>query len=284
MIHSDLHIHSENSYDASAPLDTIAQNALAQGLRMVGITDHVNFNDNQFLQDLRNSANAVKNAQKTYPFMIPGVELTPIEKPEFDYIAKTGTREGYEPPIQDDPYDIELAVSKEELMALGVRYAIGACHWRVDRPHAMQLAPDLDACIKEYFRQQMWLACDERVTILGHPWFDIYSVMYKDLAFWYKDFALIPRSVNLELAAALKENGKYVECNSHFFTTNRTTEKFRHQYAEFLRELFEMGIPVTYGSDSHQDYPDRRPIVEEYLAGAGFRDGDISELSPDILW
>ena len=24
-------------------------------------------------------------------------------------------------------------------------------------------------------------------------------------------------------------------------------------YAEFLREQFEMGIPVTYGSDSHKE-------------------------------
>lgn len=277
MIHSDWHIHSENSYDASTPLDTIGQNAQAQGLRLIGITDHANFNDEKFLGDLRKSVAGVKEAQKAYPFMVLGVELTPIEKPEFDYIAKTGTREGYEPPIQDKPYDIALAASKEELMALGVRYAIGASHWRVDRPHAKQMTPDLTACINEWFRQQMWLACDERVTILGHPW-------YNGKGLWYEDFTQIPRSMNLELAAALKENGKYVECNSHFFRSDKATEKFRHQYAEFLRELFEMGIPVTYGSDSHHDYADCRPMVETYLAEAGFRDGDFSELSSDILW
>lgn len=107
--------------------------------------------------------------QKTHPEVVLGVELTPIEKPEFDYIQKHGTRKGYVAPICDGAFEIELAQTKEELKTLGVRYAIGASHWRVDVPNAKQLAPDVSACIKEWFRQQLWLACDERVTILGHP-------------------------------------------------------------------------------------------------------------------
>lgn len=277
MIKSDWHVHSEYSYDATAPLEIIAKNAIAQNLRFVGIADHANFNDKKFMGDLYASANAVTQMQKKYPFLVLGVELTPIEKPEFDYIAKTSVRDGYVPPIQDEPFQIELAATKEELMKLGVRYAVGAAHWRVDKPFAKNLSPDLDACIKEWYRQQLWLACDERVTILGHPW-------YHGKSIWYEDFSLIPHSMNMEIAAALKENGKYVECNSHFFQTNAATEKFRHQYAEFLRELFEMGIPVTYGSDSHSGYSDSRGKVEPYLASAGFTCGDISELSENSLW
>ncbi len=277
MIHSDWHIHSENSYDANLPLETIGQAALEQNLKMFGITDHANFNDTAFMGDLRNSVAAVKEAQKKYPNMVLGVELTPIEKPEFDYIAKTGTREGYVAPIQEAPFEIALAATKEELKAMGVRYAIGASHWRVDKPNAKKLEPDMDACIKEWYRQQMWLACDERVTILGHPW-------YNGKGLWYEDFSVIPYGMHMDLAAALKENGKYVECNSHFFRSDKATEKFRHQYAEFLRELHEMGIPVTYGSDMHKEYPDLRPRVESYLAEAGFRDGDIVELDVSVLW
>ena len=277
MIRSDWHIHSEYSYDASTPLEVIAERAAAQGLCFVGITDHANFNDEKFMGDLRSSAAAVKDAQKKYPFMVLGVELTPIERPEFDYIRQNGVREGYVAPVQETPFEIELAASKEELMALGVRYAIGASHWRVDVPNAKKLAPDIDACIKEWYRQQMWLACDGRVTILGHPW-------YHGRGIWYEDFSVIPRSMNMDIAAALKENGKYVECNSHFFCTDNATEKFRNQYAEFLRELFEMGIPVTYGSDSHSGYGDARGTVEKYLSAAGFSDGDIVELSEGDLW
>lgn len=277
MIRSDWHIHSEYSYDADNPLALIAENARAQGLRAVGITDHANFNDPKFIGDLKASAAGVREAQKKYPFMVLGVELTPIEKPEFDHIAKTGTRDGYVPPETGVPYAIELAVSKEELLALGVRYAIGASHWRVDGPGAKKLPADQKDCINEWYRQQLWLANDERVTILGHPW-------YHGKGIWYEDFSVIPHSMNMDIAAALKENGKYVECNSHFFYTTLATEKFRRQYAEFLRELFEMGIPVTYGSDSHHDYGDRRARVEEYLSAAGFAEGDISELAEEDLW
>lgn len=209
--------------------------------------------------------------------MVLGVELTPVEKPEYDYIAKTGTREGYVPPVQDKPFDIELAATKEELMALGVKYAIGASHWRVDVPFAKSLEPDLDACIKEWFRQQMYLACDERVTIWGHPW-------YNGKGLWYEDFSIIPHSMHMELAAALKENGKYVECNSHFSRAVKATEKYRYQYAEFLRELFELGLPITYGSDSHKAYVDQRETVWKYLSAAGFTDGDIVALPDSAFW
>ena len=209
--------------------------------------------------------------------MVLGVELTPIEKPQFDYIAKTGTRLGYVAPTDGIPFDIELAASKEELMALGVRYAIGASHWRVDCPDAKKLPPDLDDCIKEWYRQQMYLANDERVTILGHPW-------YHGRGIWYEDFDVIPQGMKDDIAAALKENGKYVECNLHFFSTTMATEKFRRQYAEYLRWMFEMGIPVTYGSDAHNGYGDTRGKAEEYLAAVGFKDGDIAEIKEEDLW
>ena len=139
------------------------------------------------------------------------------------------------------------------------------------------MPPELNGCINEWYRQQIFLASDERVTVLGHPW-------YHGAGIWYEDFDLIPRSMKKELSWALKENGKYVECNSHFFKAPRATEKFRHQYAEYLREMFEMGIPVTYGSDAHNTYDDFRPTVEKYLSEAGFTDGDITELGESDLW
>ena len=277
LIHSDWHIHSEASYDATLTLQQIADSAQKYGFRKIGITDHLNFNDEKFRNDLKTSVKIVREFQKICSFMIQGVELTPIEKPEFDHIAKTGTREGYIAPVQAAPYAIELGQTKQELMAQGVRYAIGAAHWRVDVPNAKALEPDRDACIKEWYRQQMYLACDERVTILGHPW-------WSSKGLWYEDFSVIPRSMNMDIAAALKENHKYVECNAHFFRPTKKTEKFRCQYAEFLRELHEMGIPVTYGSDSHSEYMDGHLLAEKYLTAAGFKDGDIVELKEEDLW
>ena len=112
LITSDLHIHSEHSYDAKNTVEEICEGARAQGLVRIGITDHLNFNDEKFLGDLRRSAEGVGEAQKKYPFLLLGVELTPIERPEFLYIAKHGTREGYVAPVQDKPFDIELALTQ----------------------------------------------------------------------------------------------------------------------------------------------------------------------------
>ena len=278
LIHSDWHIHSEASYDATLTMEEIYSTAKSYGFKKVGITDHLNFNDKDFIADIHNSKNLVNSYQKKHPDMILGVELTPIEKPEFDYIAKYGTRNGYAAPVQSTPYGIELGMTKDELIELGVRYAIGASHWRVDIPGGKNLKnEDADACIKEWYRQQMWLACDERVTILGHPWF-------QGEGLWYEDFSVIPRSMNADIAAALKENRKYVECNAHFFRAPKASEKFRRQYAEFMRELFEAGIPVTYGSDAHKKYSDTHIEAEKYLELAGFSDGDITDLPDSALW
>lgn len=277
LIQSDWHIHSECSYDATLTLGEIGEKTSSFGFRRIGITDHANFNDKKFLGDLQNSVESVCEFQKTHPQVVLGVELTPIEKPEFDYIAKTGTREGYIAPIINKPFAIELAQTKEELMARGVRYAIGAAHWRVDVPGAKALASDKETLIREWYRQQMWLACDERVTILGHPW-------YNGRGVWYDDFSAIPRSMNEDIATALKENKKYVECNAGVLCSPKASEKFRNQYAEFIRELFEKGIPVTYGSDSHKVYTDVHLEAEKYLYAVGFADGDFSQIADEDLW
>ena len=86
----------------------------------------------------------------------------------------------------------------------------------------------------------------------------------------------------------LLEKKKYAECNASFFRRPENSEKFRYQYAEYLRFLFEKGIPITYGSDCHGkpdgDYPDKRYTAEKYLREVGFREGDFSDLSEKDFW
>lgn len=280
MIHSDWHIHTSASYDAKLPLEQLIADAKAQGLRGFGITDHLNFNNPSFQGDIRNSAENFKRLRDQFPGMRLGVELTPIAKPLYDHLAAGGTRENWAPPIQSEPYAVELPGTKAELMALGVQYAIGASHWRIDQPEP-HLRDSAEAQIREWHRQQMYMACDERVTILGHPW--------TCNLLWYGDFTIIPASMHDELAAALLENGKYAECNCSMFTGRDTSEYFRNQYAEYIRWLFEKGIPITIGTDchgssAHNDYPDRRKIYETYLAKVGFKDGDFTDLPDSALW
>jgi histidinol phosphatase-like PHP family hydrolase len=276
-INSDLHLHSEFSYDATLTLEELGKKATELGLSKIGITDHLNFNDSKFIDDIKRSSENVKLMQEKYPCLLLGVELTPIEKPEFDYIAKYGTRDGYVAPASNEPYPIELGMTKEELKSLGIRYAIGAAHWRVDTALALRNEDDVTACIKEWHRQQMFLAVDERVTVLGHPW-------YNGRGLWYEDFSVIPRSMNSELMAALKENKKYAECNTGVLLSPKASEIFKRQYAEFLREMFEYGIQITFGTDAHRVYEDKRDKAEFYLANAGFKEGDITEISEYDLW
>ena len=144
IIKSDWHIHSEYSYDAQNKLEDLLAQAKKQGLVKMGITDHLNFNDDKFIGDIVNSANGVKSMQTVCQDLVLGVELTPIAKPEFDYIAIHKTRDGYEEKHADKPYDITLALTKDELKALGIRYAVGAAHWRVDVPKAERVVSSAD--------------------------------------------------------------------------------------------------------------------------------------------
>ena len=89
IIHSDWHIHSENSYDAINPITTIGDNANAQGLRSFGITDHANLNDDKFRKNIEDSAQNVKVLQTKYPNMILGVELTTVKSPCMNISAST---------------------------------------------------------------------------------------------------------------------------------------------------------------------------------------------------
>ena len=282
MIHSDLHIHSEYSYDAKLPLAEILRLAKERGYRQVGITDHLNLPNNRFIECLRNSAVNVKKVKETEPMLLLGVELTPIEKPFYDYIVQNpdtygyGHAPNYTPPTAGVPipYQLELALSKEELMSYGVQYAVAAAHGYIDMPN-----PDvrnLQDCIKSYHRMQMYLACDERTTILGHPY-------YHGLHIWDDDLSVFPQSMHEELAAALKENGKLVEYNRGMILVPYASERFKHQYTEFIRFLFEYGIRVTYGSDAHSVYPDAEGL-DPYLKAAGFKEGDFSELEKSDLW
>lgn len=276
-IRSDWHIHSEFSYDAPLPLSHLAQKAEEYGFQRIGITDHVNYNDIEFMTCLKNSAEAVKAFQKEHPNVILGTELNPISKVKYDYIAKHGTREGHVLPVQDEIFEIRLPVTKEELLSYGVQYAIAAVHNRQDIAKVLRDPKDVAGNIKEWHRQQMFLACEDAVTVLGHPW-------DHGQALWYEDFSVIPQSMNLELAAALKENGKYAECNGCFFRSPKTSEKFRNQYAEFLRLLFETGIPITYGSDTHSVYANGHEAAAPYLEKAGFVDGQIGGIAEKDLW
>ena len=281
MIHSDLHIHSLYSYDAWLPLSTIVSVAEERGYLQVGVTDHWNLNNRKFRNHLEQSAKYVKRMQKDHPTLLLGVELTPIAKPLVDFYKTHPELTGYSPagfvyPKDVERYDLDMAATKEEMMALGIQYAVAAAHGYIDCPHPDHR--DIAANVKAWHRMQLYLANDERTTILGHPY-------YHGLFLWYEDFSVFPHSMHEELAAALKQNGKYIEMNRDMLCASQATEKFRYQYAEFMRFMFESGVRVTYGSDKHGGYlSDYGAEMSVYLKAAGFKESDFSLLAKEDLW
>ena len=75
------------------------------------------------------------------------------------------------------------------------------------------------------------------------------------------------------------------------FNGDYREERARYQYAELLREFFEAGLRITFGSDSHNAYNDNRKgtgrgdiEIEKYLLSAGFKAGDFYTLQESDLW
>ena len=275
MYNSDWHIHSEASYDASLPLKELITSAKKIGLTQFGITDHANYNTLSFMENIRESKRLYEMNRCEGLYL--GVELTPIAKPLYDHCALYGTTVGYIPPNQDAPYDMELALSLDEMKELGIQYAVGAAHW------VLNVSYEQDKIIREWHRQQMYLACDPRVDILGHSWWFCAEGVwcepdgrYLDKP-WYSDFDIIPRSMHDELAAALKQNNVCIEANPTMVLGASYPESFYRKYYEYLRYLFEKGVRITFGSDEHgPQYTDLRRQVEKALGAAGFKAGDFS--------
>ena len=53
------------------------------------------------------------------------------------------------------------------------------------------------------------------------------------------------------------------------------SERYRREYAEFLRFLYERGVKISYGTDEHSVYNDRREAVLQALAKVGFGENDL---------
>ena len=277
MIHSDWHIHTTASHDSWLAMETVIASGRAQGLEYIGISDHIDTNEERFMNHMRLASRDYHRLRSGVPELILGAELEPYALSLHEHIARTGSRDGWAPDLTGKLLEPEMAVTKQQLMDLGFRYVIGAAHVPLDERDLSDRG-----VIAEFHRLQMWLAQDARVTILGHPWTCCKPAK--------RDFTMIPRSMHDELAAALKENGKFIECNGSTFIHRANDEAYRHRYAEFLRYMFEKGVPMTYGSDCHgrenllYGYPDHRITARPYLEAAGFREGDFSHLTADVLW
>lgn len=275
---SDWHIHSRNSCDSACmTVRDLVRRAAEEGIRDFGLTDHVHTPFN--LPDLTASRQEFLEAAPCANFHF-GVELSCVSRWELDQIAGGG---------QDNPvYGIRrggpawaepaLGVTSTDLAPCGVEYVVAGTHWPLYVPF------EREAVIRDYHRQNMFLAQHPLVDIVAHPWWWMGHWKNDDGSFtgepWFDDFGCIPESVHAEFAAALVENNTCAEANISANLLNPNyPERFRKQYAEYLAGLKAAGVQLSIGSDCHDaGYAIDFSAAAEMLSAVGFRDQDFRRL------
>lgn len=249
-ITSDWHIHSRNSCDGVALVvkDLISE-AEEAGILDFGITDHLHTPYN--LPDIVRSR-AEFLANNPSPHFHFGVEVSCVSRWEIEEIAKGhcekpdyGLRSGGKPDC-----DLAIGISSEDITVCGIEYVVGGTHW------PMYVPMERESVIRDYHRQNMFLACHPLVNIIAHPWW--WDGHWQDVNGnyraepWFDDFHAIPRSMHDEFAAAVVQHDKVVEINIEANLLNPCYPKrFVQQYLEFLAELQVQGVRLCVGSDCH---------------------------------
>jgi len=282
MITSDWHIHSRNSCDAACmTLADMALGAAAKGILDFGVSDHIHTPFN--LPDL--SASRVEFEQTApAPGFHFGVEVSCVSQWEIDEIASG--RSLAKPPVyglrSGGPPGAALAIglTAGDLRKHKVEYVIAGAHW------PMYVPLEREALIRDYHRQNLFLAAHPLVDIVAHPWWWHGHWKDADDRFttepWLADFGRIPRSLHDEFAAAAIQHGSLVEVNAGaMILTRRYPEAFKRSYLDYLACLKERGVRLCFGSDWHSEqYDVNIALASELLASVGIGDADMWRLPP----
>jgi histidinol phosphatase-like PHP family hydrolase len=280
-ITSDWHIHSRNSCDgACMTIADLVAEATQRGITDFGVTDH--------LHTLLNLPDIVASRSE-YLACAPGprfhfgIEISSISLWELEQIANNpgyqnhvyGIREGG--PESAEP---AIALTRDQIDEFEIEYVVAGTHWPLYVPFTRE------AVIRDYHRQNMFLATHSLVDIVAHPWWWMGHWMRDDGRYlnepWFDDFTVIPRSMHEEFADACVANDTAVEINIFAVILNGLyPASFRHQYVEYLAILKERGVTFSIGSDCHSEHLDADyEQAAEVIAPLGLRDEDFWRLPP----
>jgi hypothetical protein len=152
-------------------------------------------------------------------------------------------------------------------------YKLIGAHW----PLGAEM--DRQAIVRNYNRQNMFLATHPQVTIVAHPWWwrtDFHTPGGSIEFRWLEDFSIIPESMHDEFAAAVREHGKIVEINTTMTMPKSYSEPWCERYRDYLAYLREAGCRFSIGGDSHAASYDRPPqAMGDVLERRGFSQGDL---------
>ncbi|MFH1568633.1 MAG: PHP domain-containing protein [Gemmatimonadota bacterium] len=273
---SDWHIHSRNSCDgACMTVADLVRGAAEKGIADFGLTDHLHTPYN--LPDVAASRREFDGVAPSPRFHF-GIEVSCVSRWELEELA----RGGHEKPTyglrQGGPPGTApaIGVGAEELEAHGVEFVVGGTHWPLYVPFERQ------AIIRDYHRQNMFLATHPLVDIVAHPWWWMGHWQAADKSYpaepWFDDFGHVPQSMHEEFAAAAVAGGTRVEINLCAMLLNpHYPPRFKEQYAEYLAGLKTRGVALTIGSDCHNaQYDIDFETPARMLEAVG--------IGPDSLW
>lgn len=281
MITTDWHIHSRNSCDdACMAVSDLVSEAPRKGICNFGLTDHIHTPYN--LPDLARSREEYLDSRPSHGFHF-GVEVSCVSQWELDEIAsgshenpvyglRSGGRAGC---------DLAIGIETGDLATYQIEYVVGGVHW------PMYVPMEREAVIRDYHRQNMFLATHPLVDIVAHPWWWMGHWMDNHGNYpgepWFDNFSRIPESMHREFAAAAIEHDTAVEINIEANLLNpRYPERFASHYMEYLSGLQSLGVRLSIGSDCHRAHYDIDfEKVGQMLKSVGIKD-NFWRLTPGI--
>ena len=280
-ITSDWHIHSRNSCDSACiEVQHLINRAREQGITDFGLTDHLHtpYNTPDIIASRKEFLAC--NPSDRFHF---GIEVSCVSRWEIDEIAKGQ----YENPVyglrSDGPANAELAIgiTAEDVEQYAIEYIVAGTHWPIYVPQ------DRDVVIRDYHRQNMFLATHPLVTIVAHPWWWMGWWRADDGTFptdpWLDDFAgKIPQSMHDEFAAAARQHDTVVEINicANLLSPNYP-EAFKRDYMDYIGFLHSKGVKLSIGSDCHNaDYDIDFETAAKMIEGIGITEDDLWCMEP----
>jgi histidinol phosphatase-like PHP family hydrolase len=229
----------------------LVRGAAGKGIRHFGLTDHIHTPFN--LPDLAASRKEFEACPPSPNFHF-GVEVSSVSQWEIDEII-SGRHTG-KPPVyglrSGGPAGAALAIglTAADLREHRVEYVVGGAHW------PMFVPLEREAIIRDFHRQNMFLAAHPLVDIVAHPWWWHGRWADADGRFtadpWLDDFRKIPDSMHDEFAAAVLQHSAIVEINvGAMLLTRKYPDSFKRQYLDYLAGLKGRGVPLSIGSDCH---------------------------------
>ncbi len=256
----------------------LAGRAAELGILDYGLTDHGDLPHKQkSLRDARREFLAAKGGPR-FHF---GAEASCMLQWTSDEIVAGRLEDSlYVGGPADGPLALDL--SAEDVAELEIEYVIGSVHG----PLCGVL--EREPVIRDNFRQLMFIVTHPLVDVVGHPWWWIRGWKDADGRLtgkpWFDDFDVVPQSMHEEFAAAAIEHGTAVEANAATMVMSSAyTEKFNHQYLNYLAKLKERGVRLSIGSDWHGNpYGNDFAKAEKALATVGISDRDFWRLPPRL--